>query len=115
VDARLVATMRFTGDVLAHFDCGFDIPHRGRLEAVGSDGTLVVADPWHITSTGIELRRGDEVEQIEVPQANRFQLELENFARAVRGEEEPLLGRADAVGQARALAMVLAAASDTRG
>jgi predicted dehydrogenase len=115
VDARLVATLRFPRDVLAHFDCGFDVPHRSCLEAVGSDGTLVVADPWHITRTGIELRRGDEVEHIDVPQADRFQLELENFARAVRGEEEPLLGRADAVGQARALALVLAAASAARG
>ena len=115
VDARLAATLRFPGNVLAHFDCGFDVPHRSRLEVVGSDGTLVVADPWHITRTGIELRRGDDIEQIEVPQANRFQLELENFARAVRGEEEPLLGRADAVGQARALALVLAAAASARG
>jgi predicted dehydrogenase len=112
VDARLAATLRFPGDVLAHFDCGFDVPNRSRLEAVGSDGTIVVPDPWHATRPGMELRRGGEVELIEIEQADRFQLELENFARAIRGEEEPLLDRADAIGQARALALVLAAARD---
>ena len=32
-----------------------------------------------------------------------FQLELENFAAAVAGDAPPLLGRADALGQARAI------------
>ena len=39
---------------------------------------------------------------------HRYQLEVENFAAAVRGEEPALLGRADAVGQARALGALLA-------
>jgi len=34
---------------------------------------------------------------------NFYKLELEDFGRAVRGDRPPLLGRADALGQARAL------------
>jgi predicted dehydrogenase len=110
VDARLVAALRFPGDVLAHFDCGFDIPHRSALEAVGSDGTLVARDPWHLRAPELLLSRGEEVERIDVTPADRYQAQLENFAAAVRGDEPPLLDRADAVGQARALAAILSRA-----
>src|SRR5436190_3299847 len=45
VDMRLTATMSFGGGALAHFDCGFDLPPRGDLEAIGSEGSLLVRDP----------------------------------------------------------------------
>ena len=51
----------------------------------------------------IELRRDGEVERIEHPAENSYRLEAENFSRAIRGEAEPLLGRADAIGQARTI------------
>ena len=51
----------------------------------------------------IELRREDGVERIEIDAANPYALELVDFARAVRGEAPLLLGRADALGQARAI------------
>jgi len=51
----------------------------------------------------IELRRGGEVERIELEPVNSYRLELENVSAAIRGEGQLLLGRADAVGNARAL------------
>ena len=51
----------------------------------------------------IELRRGDGVERIEVEAANPYRLELEDLNAAIRGERAPLLGRADALGQVRAI------------
>jgi predicted dehydrogenase len=51
----------------------------------------------------IELRRGGEVERIELEREDSYRLELENLGDAIRGEAEPLLGRADAVAQARVL------------
>ena len=51
----------------------------------------------------IELRRDGEVERIELERADSYRLELENLSDAIRGEAELLLGRDDAVGQARAL------------
>jgi hypothetical protein len=51
----------------------------------------------------IELRRDDGVERIEVERLDPYRLELENLSRAIRGEGEPLLGRDDAVAQARVL------------
>ncbi len=115
VDARFAAVLSLPDGVLAHFDCGFDLPGRSALEVVGSEGSLVLGDPWHARRPGIDLlRNGAEPERIEVPQANSYRLELENLARAIRGAAEPLLGREDALGQARALAALLRSAEEGR-
>ena len=39
--------LRFPGDVVALFDCGTSLPDRDELEAVGTEGTLFLDDPWH--------------------------------------------------------------------
>ena len=102
-DWVLTANMRFPGDVLAIFDCGTALVDRDELEAIGSEGSLFVDDPWHCDVPGIELRREDGVERIELDFSDSYRLELENLSDAVRGEAELLLGRADGVAQARAL------------
>ena len=69
---------------------------------MGSEGTLRLS-PAFMADDG-ELRLGDgrgRSERIDLPPTSRFQLELENFARAVRGEEPPLL-RPPRVGRAGA-------------
>ena len=96
--------MRFPGDVLATFDCGTAMPNRDELEVVGSEGSLFLDDPWHGNEPVIELRHRDgTVDRIEVEHANSYALELENVTDAASGEAELLLGRDDAMGQARAL------------
>ena len=40
VDVALAATLRFPGDVLAHFDCGLTYPGGSLLAAVGTEGSL---------------------------------------------------------------------------
>jgi predicted dehydrogenase len=95
--------LRFPGDVLATFDCGTALPNRDELEAIGSEGSIVLDDPWHCRRPVIELRRDGEVERIELEPADSYRLELENLSDAIRGGGEPLLGRADAVAQARVL------------
>jgi xylose dehydrogenase (NAD/NADP) len=96
-------TLRFAGDVIALFDCGTALPNRDELEAIGSEGSLFLDDPWHCNVPVIELRRDGKTERIELEPADSYRLELENLSDAIRGEGELLLGRADAVGQARAL------------
>ena len=70
---------------------------------LGEDGSLFVTTPFVITSPGIELRRDGEVEQVVVEQADSYRLELENVSGAIRGEATLLLGREDAVAQARTI------------
>ena len=99
VDVRFLGTLHFPGDVLAQFTCGMDMPLSARLEVVGSEASAVVPDPWLCRDPHIEI--GEE--RIDVDDADRYQLELENMSDVIRGDAEPLLGRADAVGQARTI------------
>jgi D-xylose 1-dehydrogenase (NADP+, D-xylono-1,5-lactone-forming) len=111
VDVCFASALAFPDGRLGHFDCGFVLPFRAELEVVGEDASLFVADPFHAHSPGIELRRGDDSEQIAVEPANSYRLELENVADAIRGRAPPLLGRDDALGQARAIEALYRSAS----
>jgi D-xylose 1-dehydrogenase (NADP+, D-xylono-1,5-lactone-forming) len=113
-DWVFTGSMRFPGDVFALFDCGTTLPSRDELEAIGTEGALFLDDPWHANEPMIELRRNGSVERIELPYENSYRLELENLGDSARGEAEPLLGRADAVGNARAIEALFASA-ESRG
>ena len=102
-DWVFAATLRFPGDVLAQFDCGTTLPNRDELEAIGTEGSLFLDDPWHCRRPVIEVRRDGGVEGIELEPVDSYGLELENLSDAIRGEAEPLLGRDDAVAQARTI------------
>jgi D-xylose 1-dehydrogenase (NADP+, D-xylono-1,5-lactone-forming) len=105
VDVAVAATLRFPGEVLAHFDCGLSYAGGDHLEAVGTAGSLFLDDPWHGRAAVIEVRRaGGSVERVETGPANSYALELADFEAAVRGERSRLLGRGDALGQARTIA-----------
>ncbi|MHB8650340.1 MAG: Gfo/Idh/MocA family protein [Gaiellaceae bacterium] len=110
-DWVFTGTMRFPGDVIATFDCGTALAERDELEAIGSEGSLFLDDPWHCAKPAIELRRDGCVERIEVEQQDSYRLELENVSDAIRGNGELLLGRNDALGQARALEALHASAT----
>ncbi|MDX6560555.1 MAG: hypothetical protein QOD65_369 [Gaiellales bacterium] len=103
-DWAFTGSLRFPGDVLGLFDCATCLPERDELEAVGSEGSLFLDDPWHCQNPVIELRRDGGVERIAVDRANPYQLELEDLGRAIRTGSSPLLGRDDAVAQARVIA-----------
>lgn len=102
--------MRFPGDVVSIFDCGTSLPLRDELEVIGTEGSLFLDDPWHCRTPVIELRREDDVERLELEPANSYALQLENLSDAIRGGASPLLGREDAVAQARTLDALLEAA-----
>ncbi len=110
VDIRTVATLALDGGAVATFDCAMDTPYRAQLEVGGSEGYIRVPDPWHIRRPEILLVRDDEPQRIATEPANSYRLEMENLGAAIRGEAEPLLGRADALGQARAIQAVRRAA-----
>jgi D-xylose 1-dehydrogenase (NADP+, D-xylono-1,5-lactone-forming) len=112
VDTRFTATLRHGGDVLTTFDCGFDLPPRRELQAIGTEGVLSTDDPWHSGTGRIQISRPDGgAETIDVTPRDSYRLELENFGAAIRGTAAPLLGRADAIGQARTIEALYASAA----
>ena len=116
IDMAFHGTLRCADDVVGQFEASFRSPQRQSLEAVGEDGVLVVEAPWRLDWGGsVTLRRDGETEVVEVEGADSYTRELENLADAIEGGAPALLGRADAVGQARVIdALYRSAASGTR-
>jgi len=104
VDLSFFGALRFADDVVAQFGCSFVAPRFQRLEVVGEGGSLRVESPWRPDWEGdMVLEREGRVRKVDRPVGSPFVPELENFAQAVAGEAAPLLGREDALGQARTI------------
>jgi predicted dehydrogenase len=114
VDMRMTGLLRLDGDVLATIDCGFDLPARDELEIAGSEGRILLDDPWHCRRPRIVLERGIEREVFKLRPVDSYRLELEDMSAAIRGERAPLLGRADALGQARTIEALYRSAAEGR-
>jgi len=114
VDVLFAGALRFPGDIVAQFDCGLVLPGRDELEVVGEEGSLFLDDPWHARTPVIVLRRDDRREEISLTPHDSYRLELENLSDAIRGDARPLLGRADAAGQARAIEALYRSAEESR-
>jgi xylose dehydrogenase (NAD/NADP) len=106
VDVRFTGTLRFAEDVVAELTCSFTHNHQG-LVAIGSEGSLFAADPCHSKDGRILVNGREERVRLE----NSYKLELENVSAAIRGESPLLLGREDALGQARTIESLYASAS----
>jgi predicted dehydrogenase len=104
VDVVFTGALAFPDGVVGHFDCGFIVPRRAALEVVGEEATILVPDPFTPRIPGLEvLRPGAEPEKIPIEPTNSYRLELENVSAAIRGEASLLLGREDAISQARTI------------
>jgi xylose dehydrogenase (NAD/NADP) len=114
VDVRLSGLLRFPGDVLGVVDCGLDVHARSELEICGTQGRIVLADPWHAIDPAIVVERGLEREVIAIEPADSYALELDDMAAAIAGERAPLLGREDAIGQARTIEALYRSAAEGR-
>jgi xylose dehydrogenase (NAD/NADP) len=111
VDIRFAGTMLFPDGVVAQFSSGLDVPEIHELEVVGDAGSLFLSDPWHgWVAPRIELRTDGGFEDIHLEPTDPYRLELENLSAAILGETDPLLGREDAIAQARALDALFASA-----
>jgi D-xylose 1-dehydrogenase (NADP+, D-xylono-1,5-lactone-forming) len=111
VDDRFSGILEFGDGVVATLTSGFRSRHSS-IEAIGADGSLRLDDPFAGRATKLT---GSDGFEIEIPKVDPYQLELDDFAAAIRGEHPPLLGRADMLGQARALhALYESAATERR-
>jgi len=98
VDMHFHGQLEFASGAVAQISSGFDSDRRG-LEVVGANGWFLLRDPWLNEPPGAFLNGTPVDYQAE----DLYRLELVDFAAAIRGEHPALLGREDALGQARAL------------
>ncbi|HEX7290015.1 MAG TPA: Gfo/Idh/MocA family oxidoreductase [Conexibacter sp.] len=110
VDMRFVGTLVGADGAVGQFDCAMDLPRRDLLELVGSEGTIVVPDPWHCRGEPFELRRGDECRRVATPAADAYRVQFETVSRAIRDGRPLEFGRDDAIAQATVLSALRASA-----
>ena len=115
VDVSFHALLRCPADVVGSIEASFQGPLRQRLEAVGEAGVLTLTAPWLTEGPcTIRIEAGGTTTELAADPVEVFRAELENMADAVAGVAPPLLGRADALGQARALDALLRSAEQGR-
>jgi predicted dehydrogenase len=113
VDLRVSATLRMPAARLGLFDLGLTLTRRDELELIGTEGKIVVSDPWICRSKTVELRRDGRSEHLPIdPQGSQglehaeddvYRIELDAVSAAVAGRTEVPFGRHDAIAQARVL------------
>jgi predicted dehydrogenase len=85
VDITFSGEMRFTGGVLAQFQCGFNTNHYTSIEIMGGSGSLVIPTPFspykNEEFTHID---GKITKRIRVPGMNLYLGELDNMATCIR-------------------------------
>lgn len=112
VDDTLIGMLEFPNGLIAQIECSIECFERTRAEITGTKGAIVMESPWNPGNRRAEfiLRREDGAERIETPGANRFQLEVEDFANAVLTGAAPRWPLEDAVANMAALDALIAAA-----
>jgi hypothetical protein len=121
-DLRVAATLRLPGGVLGQLDIGLDEVRRDELELVGSEGRLVLPDPWICRQGAVDLVRDGNIKRIYADpdgayglrgeEGDVYRIEFDAVSTAIRGGTPWPYGRDDAVAQARVLAALHESGAD---
>lgn len=111
-DHNFLGILDFGDGLRSSFDCAFTQTFRQRVELVGTGGTLVIPEPYvpgrdskgkdsgHGRGVPSLILNGEEVGSVA---ADQYQLMVEHFVRAARGEEALRYPAEEAVRQMRVL------------
>jgi predicted dehydrogenase len=105
VDVEVSGQLRFPGDRVAAFDCGFTLPYRAWLEVVGTQGTIRVPRIWAPPARAtweVEINGQPAVEHA-VEGEDQIVRMLDEFAAAVWEGRDPRPGPDEAVKTLRVL------------
>jgi predicted dehydrogenase len=115
VDETFAGQLTFPGDVLFQLDAGFRSPVRAEMELAGSEGTIRVRHPFRPEQDcPVLVTRDGRSEEIAVPGADRYLLEIEDLAAATRGERPPRVSLADSRANVAALVALQRSAREGR-
>jgi predicted dehydrogenase len=104
IDETFAGQVVFPGDVLFQLDAGFRSPVRAEMELAGSEGAIRVRHPWRPEQDyPLLVTRDGRAEAISVSGEDRFLLEIEDLAEAVRTGQPPRVSLADSRANVAAL------------
>jgi D-xylose 1-dehydrogenase (NADP+, D-xylono-1,5-lactone-forming) len=110
-------TLTFPGDRLAVIDCALTLAYRNYYDVIGGLGSVHVERPFasppfqpaqERLGTRITSRAGDSTRTEWIPDVDQYQLEIEAFDRAVRGDTSALYSTQQSAADAAVLAACVA-------
>jgi xylose dehydrogenase (NAD/NADP) len=111
VDLTFAGQMRFPGEIYAQFDSGFRTHFRAQVEVVGSTGSLLIPTPFKPEQKEkILLRRGEDVQEIRMPDQELYIGEIEDIADAVLLGKPALISLDDSRGNLKTILTLLESA-----
>ena len=115
IDEAFAGQAVFPGNVLFQFDAGFRSPMRAEMELAGSEGSIRVRHPWRPEQDyPLLVTRDGRTEEVAVPGEDRFLLEIEDLAEAVRSGRPPRVSLADSRANVAALVALQRSAREGR-
>ena len=112
VDAGISATMKFEGGRIATFYAGFGGEATDTFHVVGTKGVLEVDHAYlFATRRTIVLRRGSDVERIEIPETDNFSGMVAYFSDCILARNPPLVDSTEGMADMRALLAIEVAAA----
>lgn len=109
VDVMFAALMRFPGDVLAQFNCGFRSNPHNDVDIIGTDASIRVARPWGPDpdeSVTLIINRNNQMETMSIAPTDEYEVQVRNFCDAVRDHAPLRWGCEDAVAQMKVIDML---------
>lgn len=110
VDEMLAGLLKFPGGALGYFGCSLRTHFACSYEMSGTEGTLIVdagTIPKDNQPHAVRVCRDHEWQTYETPPANHYQLMVEDFAEALLENRRPLYVARDAIGNMKAIDMLL--------
>ncbi len=115
IDETFAGQLVFEGGVLGQIDAGFRSPVRAEMEIAGTTGVLRVRHPWKpAEDQPITLLRPGETELVRVAPKDRYLLEIEDLAEAVRRGRTPRVGLSESRGNVATIVALLESARTGR-
>ena len=110
-DETFIGQMRFSGDILAQFDCSFREPFRTEMELVGSQAVLTIPQPFKPGKKGeLLLKQNDQVETIRTPSQDLYRGEVEDMHAAILRGKPARVSLQDSQGNVATIQALLASA-----
>lgn len=91
VDVIFSAALRYSDGVIATINSGFNSFREMRSEVIGTEGRLEIPDTFMGEAGTIRLITDAGVNEIPVSQADRYALEVTDFAAAILSGRKPML------------------------